>query len=707
MWLTWSCVDPLTPSARGLDVRTHTGTVLDMTAVDSSALFRVTDKIEMAGDQPRAVSQVVEQFQDGHPVVVLAGATGTGKSATSAWVIERMNRPTLVLAPNKVLAAQLASELRELLPGAHVGFFVSHFAYYRPEAYVPASDTYIEKDSAIDQDIERLRHEATVNALTRKDTVIVASVSALYALGRPEEYRARALFLTPDGEVSYEEVIAGLVKMGYSRNDAELTRGRFRVRGDVIDVHPAAQESLLRLEFFGSDLETVSWMDPLTLDTSEVDGAWVFPVSHHVVPEESLSAAIDGIEEELTAQLAALRTAGKELEAQRLEQRTREDLESLRATGFCRGVENYSRHFDRRAAGEPPATLLEYLPEDFLLVVDESHVTIPQVQAMFEADQSRKRVLVEHGFRLPSALDNRPLSFGEFLERVPRVLALSATPGAWEYENAPQGFVDQVVRPTGLVDPTVEVLPQRGRMEALLERIRAHTVDGRRALVTTVSKAQAETLADFLLAQGVRARFLHSDVSTVDRIALLRDLRRGALDVIVGVNLLREGLDLPEVGLVAILDADTRGFLRSGTSLIQTIGRAARNTSGEVLLFADEVTPAMRMAIEETDRRRALQLEHNRVHGIVPQPLSKPIVDVLASSSGVPEREMVEVQPGWDLHEVLLGDAAAVRKEMQLAAEALRFEEAAALRDEERRILLEARELADGLRELGVLPSSG
>lgn len=675
-----------------------------MGELSTTSLFTVTDTLSMSGDQPEAVASVVDRFAQGDRTVVLAGATGTGKSATTAWVLERLNRPALVLAPNKVLAAQLASELRTLLPQANVGFFVSHFAYYRPEAYVPSSDTYIEKDSAIDQEIERLRHEATVYALTYRNTVIVASVSALYGLGRPDEYRARALEFSLGAAPSYEETIRSLVRMGYSRNDVELTRGRFRVRGDVIDVHPAANDKLLRLEFFGTDLESLSWLDPLTLSPQRTDSAWVFPVSHHVVPDDTLAVAIAGIEAELNDRLDELRRAGKELEAQRLSQRTREDLESLRANGTCRGIENYSRHFDRRGPGDPPATLLDYLPEDFLLVIDESHVTIPQVQAMYEADQSRKRVLVDYGFRLPSALDNRPLSFEEFMGRVPSILALSATPGPWEHEHAPDGFVDQVVRPTGLLDPTLEVLPQDGRMEVLLERIDQHVSQGRRALVTTVSKAQAETLADFLVGQGVKARFMHSDVSTTDRIALLRDLRRGKISVVVGVNLLREGLDLPEVGLVAVLDADTRGFLRSATSLIQTIGRAARNTAGEVILFADEVTPAMQLAIDETNRRRTIQQERNRAHGITPTPLSKTITDVLTdqAEAGTTTSELAADASGWDLVAALEREADLVRGRMRQASENLRFEEAAALRDLERDLRVQVRELQRELTELGV-----
>ena len=667
---------------------------------ESSSLFTVRAPFAPSGDQPAAISGVLERFSRGDTAVTLAGATGTGKSASTAWVIEAMNRPTLVLAPNKVLAAQLASELRELFPDAYVGFFISHFAYYRPEAYVPSSDTFIEKDSAVDSEIERLRHEVTVNLLTRRDVIVVASVSAIYGLGRPEEYRRRLLHVSVGEQRDRDEIVRHLVGMEYTRNDMVLERGRIRVRGDVLDVVPVSGEDAYRIEFFGDVIESLAVIEPLSGNVKERPSSLVIPpASHHVFNPDLKEEVLADIRAELKERITELDGAGRLLEAQRLRQRTEEDIESIETMGFCRGIENYSRHFDRRQAGERPSCLLDFFPDDFLVVLDESHVTVPQLAAMFEGDRSRKSTLVEYGFRLPSALDNRPLKAAEFLSMVPRALLLSATPGPWEAEVCESDFVDQVIRPTGLVDPQVTVLPQTNRLEDLLSRIRDHDRRGNRTLVTTLTKKQAEQLTEFLATQDIKVRYLHSDVDTVERIATLRDLRRGALQVVVGVNLLREGLDLPEVGLVAVLDADAQGFLRSATSLIQTIGRAARNPEGEVLLYADAVTPAMRRAIEETDRRRGIQVAYNTAHGIVPVRLVKSIRDVITDSnnaySGNPEPladvTVTALDPVSDLKERL--DTALVK--MRECAGSLAFEEAAVWREEVSSLRRLLRELED------------
>ena len=640
-------------------------------------LFTVQAPFQPSGDQPQAIEEVVRRFSAGAAAVTLAGATGTGKSATTAWAIEQINRPTLVLAPNKVLAAQLAAELRELLPDAYVGFFISHFAYYRPEAYLPGSDTYIEKDSAVDDEIERLRHEATLALLTRRDVIIVASISAIYGLGRPEEYRRRLRRVQVGETLDREELLRALVAMEYQRNDAVLGRGRVRVRGDVLDVVPVSGEETFRVEFFGDVVERISVLDPLGHTVRSRPTEIHIPAcSHHVFDPALQDAVLADIRAELEVRHAELLAADRLLEAQRLRDRTEADIEAIVTTGFCRGIENYSRHFDRRSPGARPACLVDYFPEDFLLVVDESHVTVPQIGAMYEGDRSRKQSLVEFGFRLPSALDNRPLQAKEFWSLVSQVLLLSATPGPWESEVCPDGFVSQVIRPTGLVDPQVTVVPQAGRLEDLLARIRDHATRGNRTLVTTLTKRQAEQLTEFLLAQGLRVRYLHSDVETAERIEVLKGLRLGGIEVVVGVNLLREGLDLPEVGLVAVLDADTQGFLRSATSLIQTIGRAARNPEGEVILYADTVSDAMRTAIEETDRRRRIQVDHNTRHGITPARLQKAVRDVLTDlrrTTTDPAPETVE-----DL------DAAITRatESMRAAAGRLDFEEAALWRDE-------------------------
>ncbi|MBU6200618.1 MAG: excinuclease ABC subunit UvrB [Acidobacteria bacterium] len=662
------------------------------------SLFTVRAPFAPSGDQPAAIRGVLERFGRGDTAVTLAGATGTGKSASTAWVIEALNLPTLVLAPNKVLAAQLASELRELLPDAYVGFFVSHFAYYRPEAYVPSSDTFIEKDSAVDSEIERLRHEVTVNLLTRRDVVVVASVSAIYGLGRPEEYRRRLLRVSVGEQRDRDEVVRHLVGMEYTRNDVVLERGRIRVRGDVLDVVPASGEDAYRIEFFGDVIESLAVVDPVSGMVRERPSSLVVPpASHHVFDPALKEAVLADVRAELTGRLAELEGAGRLLEAQRLRQRTEEDIESIETVGFCRGIENYSRHFDRRAAGQRPSCLLDFFSEDFLLVVDESHVTVPQIAAMYEGDRSRKSTLVEYGFRLPSALDNRPLKADEFWSMVPRALLLSATPGPWEAEVCESGFVDQVIRPTGLIDPAVTVLPQENRLEDLLSRIRDHDGRGNRTLVTTLTKRQAEQLTEFLAAQGLRVRYLHSDVDTVSRIATLRDLRRGALQVVVGVNLLREGLDLPEVGLVAVLDADAQGFLRSATSLVQTIGRAARNPEGEVLLYADVITPAMRAAIDETDRRRRIQIAHNEANGIVPTRLVKTLRDVIGDASGgVADEEVPVASSAPDTVSDIRSRLDVALVEMRECAGRLAFEEAAVWREEAsalRRLLLELEDL--------------
>jgi excinuclease ABC subunit B len=650
-------------------------------------LFTVTTDLTPSGDQPAAIAEIEQRISNGDRHVVLHGATGTGKSATTAWAIERANRPTLVLAPNKVLAAQLAAELRELLPANKVCYFVSHFAYYRPEAYIPSTDTYVEKDSAIDDEIERLRHDTTFSLLTRPDVVVVASVSAIYGLGRPDEYRRRLATVTVGDALDRDALIRNLVDMEYKRNDVALERGRIRVRGDVVDIVPSSGEHAYRVGFFGDEIESLAVIDPVTgeqLDTP--DHVAIPPASHHVFDPELLAAVLADIRAEFTEQHALLTRQGKLLEAQRLKQRTEADLESLETMGFCRGIENYSRHFDRRAAGEPPSTLLDFFPDGFLTVVDESHVTVPQIAAMFEGDQSRKRVLVDHGFRLPSALDNRPLRSSEFWSKVGPVLYLTATPGNWEAEHAEHGYVEQVIRPTGLVDPLVHVVPSEGRLEDLLARARERRDRNERTLVTTLTKRQAEQLSDWFTEHGFKVKYLHHEVDTVERIATLRQLRLGEIDMVVGVNLLREGLDLPEVSLVAVIDADTQGFLRSATSLIQTIGRAARNPNGEVILYANQRTPAMIAAISETDRRRAKQIAHNETHGITPTALVKPVRDVIdhrrsSTQSVVAENPQVFDDPS-QLAAFLVSEIERATVSMKACSSALQFEEAAAWRDE-------------------------
>ncbi|WP_150242623.1 excinuclease ABC subunit UvrB [Nocardiopsis quinghaiensis] len=673
----------------------------------SEAPFEVISEMTPAGDQPGAITEISRRVRAGDPHTVLLGATGTGKTATVAWTVERLQRPTLVMQPNKTLAAQFANELRQMLPNNAVEYFVSYYDYYQPEAYVPQSDTFIEKDSSVNDEVERLRHSATNSLLTRRDTIVVASVSCIYGLGTPQEYVDRMAQLAVGMEVDRDQLLRRLVEMQYSRNDTAFTRGTFRVRGDTIEIIPVYEELAIRIEMFGDEVERLLTLHPLTGEVlGESREMFIFPASHYVAGEERTERAIASIEAELGERLADLEAQGKLLEAQRLRMRTTHDLEMMRQLGTCSGIENYSRHFDDREPGSPPNTLLDYFPEDFLLVLDESHVTVPQIGAMYEGDAARKRTLVDHGFRLPSAMDNRPLRWEEFTERIGQAVYLSATPGRYELRQSGGDVVEQVIRPTGLVDPEVLVKPTDGQIDDLVHEIRVRAERQERVLVTTLTKKMAEDLTDYFAELGIRVRYLHSEVDTLRRVELLRELRVGEFDVLVGINLLREGLDLPEVSLVAILDADKEGFLRSETSLIQTIGRAARNVAGQVHMYADNVTDSMRSAIDETTRRRDKQLAYNAEHGIDPTPLRKQIADILDTlnredvdteelmstgyrSSGtkggrapVPalgERSAeVSSMPRAELAD-LIGQ---LSEQMHQAATDLRFELAARLRDE-------------------------
>ncbi|MFD5467332.1 excinuclease ABC subunit UvrB [Kitasatospora sp. NPDC127059] len=692
-----------------------------ITSIERSvAPFEVVSPFQPNGDQPAAIAELERRIRAGEKDVVLLGATGTGKSATTAWMIEKLQRPTLVMAPNKTLAAQLANEFRELLPNNAVEYFVSYYDYYQPEAYVPQTDTYIEKDSSINEEVERLRHSATNSLLTRRDVIVVASVSCIYGLGTPQEYVDRMVPLKVGQEIDRDVLLRRFVDIQYARNDVAFTRGTFRVRGDTIEIFPVYEELAVRIEMFGDEIESLYTLHPLTGEIiSQDEQTYVFPASHYVAGPERMERAITGIEQELEQTLAKLEKQGKLLEAQRLRMRTTYDIEMLRQIGTCSGVENYSMHFDGREPGSAPNTLLDYFPEDFLLVIDESHVTVPQIGAMYEGDASRKRTLVEHGFRLPSAMDNRPLKWEEFLGRIGQTVYLSATPGPYELSRG-DGQVEQIIRPTGLIDPEVIVKPTEGQIDDLVHEVRKRVEKDERVLVTTLTKKMAEDLTDYMLGLDIRVRYLHSDVDTLRRVELLRELRAGRYDVLVGINLLREGLDLPEVSLVAILDADKEGFLRSGTSLIQTIGRAARNVSGQVHMYADRITPSMEKAIDETNRRRAVQQAYNKEHGIDPQPLRKKIGDILDTlaredvdtdellSTGyrgqgkgkapVPmlggERKPAKSLPAAELAELIQE----MTDRMHTAAADLQFEVAARLRDEVKELKKELRQM----REAGV-----
>lgn len=682
--------------------------------------FEVISEFEPSGDQPQAIAELSERLDRGEREVVLMGATGTGKSATAAWLIEKVQRPTLVMAPNKTLAAQLANELRSLLPNNAVEYFVSYYDYYQPEAYIAQTDTYIEKDSSINEDVERLRHSATSALLSRRDVVVVSSVSCIYGLGTPQSYLDRSVWLKEGEEVDRDQFLRLLVDIQYARNDIAFTRGTFRVKGDVVDIIPAYEEKAVRVEFFGDEIDSLYYLNPVTGDViDQVPELRIFPATHYVAGPERMERAVADIKAELAERLADLENRGKLLEAQRLRMRTEYDLEMIEQVGFCSGIENYSRHIDGRAPGSAPATLIDYFPEDFLTIIDESHVTVPQIGGMFEGDASRKRNLVDFGFRLPSALDNRPLTFDEFDARVGQVVFMSATPGDYELEKTGGEYVEQVIRPTGLVDPKIVVKPTEGQIDDLIGEIRKRTERDERVLVTTLTKKMAEDLTDYLLENGVQVRYMHSDVDTLKRVELLRQLRLGEYDVLVGINLLREGLDLPEVSLVAILDADKEGFLRSERSLIQTIGRAARNVSGEVHMYADKITDSMRFAIDETERRREKQIAYNTEHGIDPQPLRKKIADILdqvydnadtdyegktgaaadallsrADGSGAADGASGKQMPRAEL-EALIAD---LSEQMATAARELKFELAGRLRDE----IFDLKKELNGMIEAGV-----
>ena len=668
---------------------------------EATTPFKVVSPYSPAGDQPNAIAELTERINAGERDVVLLGATGTGKSATTAWLVEKLQRPTLVIAHNKTLAAQLASELREMFPENAVEYFVSYYDYYQPEAYVPQTDTFIEKDSSINEEVERLRYSATMSLLSRRDVIVVATVSCIYGLGAPKEYLAQSLPLKVGQVIDRDDLIRALVAIQYQRNDLEFTRGNFRVKGDTVEIIAVYDEEATRIEFFGDEIEKIYRIHPLTGEIlMERDSVAIYPASYYVAPVERMGKAIEDIENELEQRYRELEGQGKLLEAQRIKMRTTFDLEMIRELGFCSGIENYSKHIDQRETGEPPACLLDYFPEDFLTVIDESHVTVPQIGAMYMGDSSRKRTLVEHGFRLPSALDNRPLRFEEFLERTGQTVYLSATPAKYELEKS-DGVVEQIIRPTGLVDPQIVVKPAKGQIDDLLDEIRTRTEKNERVLVTTLTKRLAEEVTEYFTEMGVRVRYLHSDVDTLRRVELLRELRQGIFDVLVGINLLREGLDLPEVSLVAILDADKEGFLRSTTSLIQTIGRAARNVNGEVHMYADVMTKSMTRAIDETNRRRDKQIAYNKKMGVDPQPLRKKIADITDSL----QREEVDTEKlvaelsmqsskkagtkargrpaiGAAGQQEILKTVLELDAQMKLAASELKFELAARIRDE-------------------------
>ncbi len=671
--------------------------------------FKVVSDFNPAGDQPKAIAELADGIDGGERFQTLLGITGSGKSATIAWTIEAVQRPTLVIAPNKSLAAQLANEFREFFPENRVEYFVSYYDYYQPEAYIPTSDTYIEKDSSINDEIDRLRHSATAALLTRRDVIVVASVSCIYGLGSPEEYRDNLLVVKVGEQHDHRSILRKLVDMRYERNDLNLVRGKFRVRGDTIEVHPAYQETIVRIELFGDDVEAVTELDPLTGERLRpLDELVLFPATHYVTGDERMKKAIVRIEAELQEQLARFEEEGKLLEAQRLRMRTQYDLEMMQEVGYCNGIENYSAPMDGRGPGETPSTLLDFFPDDYLLVLDESHVAVPQLHGQYEGDRSRKLTLIDHGFRLPSAADNRPLRFEEFMDKVGQVVFLSATPSAFELEVSTR-VVEQIVRPTGLVDPEVIVKPTKGQIDDLMAMISDRVTRGDRVLVTTLTKKMAEDLTDYLLEQGVKVRYLHSEVDTIARIEILRDLRLGEFDVLVGINLLREGLDLPEVSLVAILDADKEGFLRSETSLIQTMGRAARNVDGQVVMYADQSTNSMQRAISETNRRRGLQVAHNLEHGINPTSIRKAVTDILAylrpaEGAPVPGRDQRKRRPGEaaavarDLADLGVDELErlirTLEEEMKEASADLRFEYAARLRDEVKDLKRELREVS-------------
>ena len=676
--------------------------------------FQVISDYVPAGDQPAAIEEIARRINDGVQNVVLLGATGTGKSATTAWLVEKLQRPTLVLAPNKTLAAQLANEFKELLPNNAVEYFVSYYDYYQPEAYVPQTDTFIEKDSSVNDEVERLRHSATNSLLTRRDVIVVATVSCIYGLGTPQEYVDRMIQLKVGDEIERNTLLRRFVDIQYKRNDMAFERGTFRVRGDTIEIIPMYEELALRIEMFGDEIERITTLHPLTgeiiRDETEM---YVFPATHYAAGPETIKRAIADIEAELAIQLETFERQGKLLEAQRLRMRTTFDLEMMAQLGFCSGIENYSRHLDGRSSGTAPHCLLDYFPEDFLLVIDESHVTVPQIGAMYEGDASRKRTLVEHGFRLPSALDNRPLRWNEFLERVGQKVYLSATPGPFELGKVENDVVEQVIRPTGLVDPQIIIKPIKGQIDDLLVEINKRAALNERVLVTTLTKKMSEDLTDYLQGRGVRVRYLHSEVDTLRRVELLRELRSGEYDVLIGINLLREGLDLPEVSLVAILDADKEGFLRSATSLIQTIGRAARNVSGEVHMYADNITKSMAKAIDETNRRRARQVAYNLERGVDPQPLRKKISDItdLIVKEGEDSDELLATgkktksgTPAIGFHtksllsmprQELMGLIESLTDQMRSAAADLQFELAARLRDELKELKRELRNMEE------------